>query len=58
MEFSDKGNSKVAAALRELGVGSDLSMEKRVEILTQSLAELRVRVADLESRIVSSSADS
>jgi hypothetical protein len=51
LEFGDKGNPKIAAALRELGVGSDLSEAKRIVILTQALAELRVQVADLAERL-------
>ena len=40
MEFDDKGNPDVAKNLHALGVGSDLSIEKRVQILQQKLAEL------------------
>jgi polyhydroxyalkanoate synthesis regulator phasin len=50
-QFDEKGNPKIAAALRELGVGSDLSDAKRIEVLTQALAELRVQVADLAERL-------
>jgi hypothetical protein len=40
MEFDDKGKPEVAKHLRALGVGSNLSVEKRVEIMQQRIAEL------------------
>jgi hypothetical protein len=40
MEFDDKGDPNIAKNLRALGVGSDLSTERRVQILQQKFAEL------------------
>ena len=40
LEFDDKGEPLMAENLRKLGVGADLSLERRVKILQQKLAEL------------------
>ncbi len=40
MEFDDKGSPELRKNLQALGVGNDFSTERRVQILTQKLAEL------------------
>jgi hypothetical protein len=40
MEFDEKGDPELRKNLHALGVGNDFSVEKRVQILQQRLAEL------------------
>ena len=40
MEFDEKGDPELRKNLHVLGVGSDFSLERRVQILQQKLAEL------------------
>jgi hypothetical protein len=40
MEFDDKSNPELAKNLRVLGVGNDFTVERRVQLLQQKLAEL------------------
>ena len=39
-EFDDKGEPLMADNLRKVGVGADLPLERRVQVLQQKLAEL------------------
>jgi hypothetical protein len=51
--FDDKGEPRMVANLKKLGVGDDLPVEQRVQILQQKLAELMTALqkAGIETEI-------